>query len=178
MTSSSPAPTTAPTSVRTCHTFAVISARTSVIAANATGVSGRSSAAIGQEAEPVPDLGDLARVDVGEEDALGPSGTGEHLAERIEDAAVARVREPTSLPDPVDADDVGLVLDRPSLQQRLPVGSTGLRPVRAAQVDVRVRGERPPVVGEAEVVAHEEAESQPFDLHGHRLGARLVRLVL
>ena len=80
MTSSSPSATTAPTSVRTCHTLAVISARTSLMHAPSDGDAGHyRGPAILEEGEPGPDALDRARVDVGEQHrlALGlVGGTG------------------------------------------------------------------------------------------------------
>ena len=45
-------------------------------------------------------------------------GRRQQLAERVDDAAVAAVGDAAAVADPVDADDVGLVLDGPGLQQR------------------------------------------------------------
>ncbi len=95
----------------------------------------------------------------------------QHLAHRVDDGAVARVGEVATAADPVGGDDVGLVLDRSGPHQGLPVVAPGLGPVGDAHVHVGVGGHGPPLVGEAQVVADEQRESQALDLDGDVLAA-------
>ena len=80
--------------------------------------------------------------------------------------------KPAPFADPVHADDVGLVLDRPGLEQHLPVQPALLGPVGRHEVDVGGRRQLPELVGEAQVVADERADPQPVDLDGDELGRR------
>ena len=98
----------------------------------------RRSAAVLEEAEVVAGRGDVGGVEVGEQYRLAAGAGGEHLAERVDDRAVAGVVEPAAGADPVDADDVGLVLDRPRPQQRRPVQPSLRRPVGDDEVGVDV----------------------------------------
>ena len=100
------------------------------------------------------------------------------FAERLHDRAVARVVELAAAADPVHADHVGLVLDRPGPQQRAPVVATRRRPVGDDDVAVGVGREGPELVGEAQVVADEEAAADALDVDGDALVARRVLLVL
>ena len=78
-----------------------------------------------------------AGVDVGEQDRLDAGRRRQQLAHRADDPAVADVLGAVARgPDPVAADDVGLVLDRPGLQQRLPVRAG------AGSASWRARGRR------------------------------------
>ena len=93
-------------------------------------------------------------------------------------AAVAGVVEAAARADPVDADDVRLVLDRPRLQQRRPVQPSLRRPVGRARGSVGVVRQLPELVGEAQVVADEQADPQPLDVDGDELGAGADVLLL
>src|SRR5215216_4177088 len=86
--------------------------------------------AIGEERESAPDVGHHGGVDVGDQDRFTSVTGGEHLADRIDDPAVAAVAQPVALPHPVHADHVGLVLDCARGEQAHPVVPAGFRPVR------------------------------------------------
>ena len=103
------------------------------------GDGGSAGAAVLEEAEAVADGGDVFGGDLGDDERLGAGRRGEHLAERVDDPAVAGVVDPAAGTDPVAGDDVGLVLDRPRLDQRLPVQPAGLGPVSDEQEQRRSR---------------------------------------
>ena len=75
---------------------------------------------------------------------------------------------PPPSPTRLQPDDVGLVLDRPGLQQRHPVVRRGLGPVGRHEVQVGGGGEPPELVGEAQVVADERADAHALDLDLHQ----------
>src|SRR5690348_4873259 len=97
------------------------------------------SAAILEEGIPGADLGDLVGGDVVEQDLLARCLRRlERAPEREHDRAVAGVVEATAAADAVDADDKGLVLDRPGAQQRAPVIAPRRGPVGDDHVAVGV----------------------------------------
>ena len=120
---------------------------------------------VGEEGVGGAGRGDDRGVDVGVQGALGrPVGFGDDLAERSDDRAVTGVVELAAAPDAVDADHVRLVLDRPGSQQRAPVVTPRRGPVGDDDVAVGGGGERPELVGEAQVVTDEQAAAHAFDL--------------
>ena len=134
----------------------------------------RWSPAVAQEREAGPGVGDDVRVDLRHQRGLDLGGLHEHVPEGVDDHGVPGVRQRPAItaapvPHPVHADDVGLVLDGPRLQQRGPVASTGPRPVGRHEVAVGVLGELPELVGEPEVEAHEQAAPHAADLDGDEL---------
>ena len=115
--------------------------------------------------------GDVGGVEVGEQHGLAAGAGGEDLAERIDDRAVAGVVEPTARADPVDARRRRPGSRSPGPQQRRPVQPSLGGPVGDDEVRVDVVGQRPELVGEAQVVADEQRAAQPVDLDGDEVGA-------
>ena len=96
-------------------------------------------------------------VNVGEDRCLRTSCADQYFAHRVEDRAVARVIERPGAfalgiersiaSDPIDRDEVRLVLDRPGPRQRLPVMAALRRPVGDQEVRIGVVSDGPEFVG-------------------------------
>src|SRR6202011_121279 len=91
---------------------------------------------------------------------------------------VARVRDAAAFTDAVYPNDIRLVLDRPSDQQALPVVAPALGPVGDNEIAVGVVGERPELVGEAQVVADEKTAAESLHVDGHVARPRGIALML
>src|SRR5262249_34966796 len=87
---------------------------------------------------------------------------------------VARVFEPSTFTDAIDADYVRLVLDRARLQESHPVLTSRGRPVRGNHVAIGRMRERPELVREPQVVADEERARRALDVNREKAIAGAV----
>ena len=134
---------------------------------------GTGSAAVLEEAEVVAGGGDVSASMSASRIVSPPAPVASISPSGSMIRAVAGVVEAAARADAVDADDVRLVLDRPRLQQRRPVQPPRRRPVGRHEVARRCRAPScPELVGEAQVVADEQADPQALDVDGDELGRR------
>ncbi len=132
------------------------------------------SATILHETEPPANVANRFGIHLGDKQGFGSCTGSQHFSKGVDDARVAAVANSIAGADPVDADQVRLVLHRSADEELLPVVATDFGPVGGDHEAVRRRCQLPELIGEPQVVADEERRAQSFDIDGEERIAPVV----
>jgi hypothetical protein len=129
-----------------------------------------SGTAICKNRKGCPSIGDHVRVNVDDEQRFGRGRAHQDFAPGIDDHAVTGVRKAVAGADPVDTDDVSLVLNGPGVKQCPPMNTAPFRPVSRNDVGIGVCCGGPELVGEPKVVTDEECDANSVDVDRQKFG--------